>query len=91
MPPVKPVTQFGKPVADILEQFREYEWRTRYRARRELHDRPAGEVLPVVKEWAAKLNPSDPVYDRLRCEALWVQQGHHAVDPGETGSPGRST
>jgi putative heme-binding domain-containing protein len=77
---VKPVTQFGKPVAEILEQFREYEWRTRYRARRELHDRPAAEVLPVVKEWAAKLNPSDPDFDRLRCEALWVQQGHHAVD-----------
>lgn len=77
---VSPVTQHGKSVADICEQFREYEWRTRYRARRELHDRPAAEVLPAVAAWVAKLDPKDTDYDRLRCEALWVQQGHHAVD-----------
>jgi putative heme-binding domain-containing protein len=80
-PLVKPVTQFGKSVPEICEQFREYEWRTRYRARRELHDRPAEEVLPAVAAWVRSLNPADPDYDRLRCEALWVQQGHHAVDP----------
>ena len=50
---------------------------------------------------------TDPMYDRLLCEALWVQQGHHAVDvkladavlacktlagPGGGGShPGRRT
>jgi putative heme-binding domain-containing protein len=78
--PVTPVTQAGKSVADICEQFREYEWRTRYRARRELHDRPAAEVLPAVAKWVAGLKDTDPDYDRLRCEALWVQQGHHAVD-----------
>jgi putative heme-binding domain-containing protein len=78
--PVKPVTQHGKGVAEICEQFREYEWRTRYRARRELHDRPAAEVLPAVAAWVAKLDPKDPLFDRLRCEALWVQAGHHAVD-----------
>ena len=27
------------------------------------------------------LDPNDPEYDRLRCEALWAQQSHHAVDP----------
>ncbi len=79
--PIKPVTQAGKSVMEILEQFREYEWRTRYRARRELHDRPATEVLPVVAAWVKKLDPNDSLFDRLRCEALWVQQGHHAVDP----------
>ncbi|MCZ2341636.1 MAG: HEAT repeat domain-containing protein [Bacteroidales bacterium] len=79
-PLVKPVTQFGKSVAEICEQFREYEWRTRYRARRELHNRPAEEVLPAVAAWVRGLNPADPEFDRLRCEALWVQQGHHAVD-----------
>jgi putative heme-binding domain-containing protein len=77
---ISPVTQHGKSVAEICEQFREYEWRTRYRARRELHDRPAAEVLPAVAKWVADLKESDPLYDRLRCEALWVQQGHHAVD-----------
>ncbi len=77
---VTPVTQHGKSVAEILEQFREYEWRTRYRARRELRARPANEVLPVVAAWVKKLDPKDADYDRLRCEALWIQQGHHAVD-----------
>ncbi len=77
---VKPVTQHGKKVEEILGQFREYEWRTRYRARREFHDRPSAEVLPAVAEWVAKLDPKDADYDRLRCEALWIQQGHHAVD-----------
>ena len=77
---VTPATQFGKKPEEILEQFREYEWRTRYRARRELHDRPAAEVLPAVAEWVAKIDPKDAEFDRLRCEALWVQQAHHAVD-----------
>ncbi|MDB5308690.1 MAG: putative rane-bound dehydrogenase [Gemmataceae bacterium] len=80
-PLVKPVTQFGKSVPELLEQFREYEWRTRYRARRELRDRPTPEVTAAVKAWVAKLEPADKAYDRLLCEALWVQQGHHAVDP----------
>jgi putative heme-binding domain-containing protein len=78
---LKPVTQFGKSAFEICTQFREYEWRTRYRARRELRDRPASEVLPAVSQWLATLKPNDAAYDRLRCEALWVQAGHRAVDP----------
>lgn len=81
-PLVAPSTQHGKSARELLEQFRAYEWRTRSRARRELHDRPASEVLAAVGSWAARLDPADPAYDRMRCEALWVQQGHHAVDPG---------
>jgi putative heme-binding domain-containing protein len=79
--PVTPVTQHGKSIPEVLEQFREYEWRTRYRARRELRgERPTAEVLPAVQQWVSRLDPNDPIYDRLRCEALWIQQGHHAVD-----------
>jgi putative heme-binding domain-containing protein len=33
-----------------------------------------------VKAWVAKLDPAGPEHDRLLCEALWVLQGHHAVD-----------
>lgn len=79
-PLVTPVTQFGKSVPEILEQLREYEWRTRYRARRELHDRPTAEVIPAVASWVKGLNSDDPEYDRLRTEALWIQQAHHQVD-----------
>lgn len=79
-PLLKPVTQHGKSTAEVLEQFKEYEWRTRYRARRDLHNRPSAEVLPAAKAWLAKLDAKDAAYDRLLCEALWVQEGHHAVD-----------
>ncbi|OWK35143.1 hypothetical protein FRUB_09985 [Fimbriiglobus ruber] len=80
-PLLKPVTQFGKSTPEVLDQLREYEWRTRYRARAELRARSADEVLPAVTAWAAKLDPADPAFDRLRCEALWAQQNFHAVDP----------
>ncbi len=80
-PLLKPVTQFGKPVSELLDQLKEYEPRTRYRARRELRDRPTPEVLAQINRWVANLNPTDKEYDRHLLEALWVQQGHHAVDP----------
>jgi len=80
-PLLTPVTQFRKPVYELLEQLKEYEPRTRYRARRELRDRPTPEVLANINRWVANLNPTDKEFDRLLLEALWVQQGHHAVDP----------
>jgi putative heme-binding domain-containing protein len=80
-PLLRPVTQFGKSVPELLEQLKEYEPRTRYRARRELRDRPTPEVLAQVNKWVANLNPTDLEFDRLLLEALWVEQGHHAVDP----------
>ncbi len=76
-----PITQYGKSEAELLEQLRVYEPRTRSRARRELNDRPAAVVIAAVKKWVAELEPDEPEYDRLHCEALWVLQGHHAVDP----------
>ena len=33
-----------------------------------------------MKKWVGGLDESDPEYDHLRCEALWVLQGQHAVD-----------
>lgn len=79
-PLLTPVTQFGKSVPELLEQLREYEPRTRNRARIELRDRPAAQVAAAVKAWVAKLDSNDKEYDRLLCEALWVQAGHHMVD-----------
>jgi putative membrane-bound dehydrogenase-like protein len=79
-PLLDPVTQYGKSERELLEQFREYEPRTRYRARRELCDRPKDNVVQAVQQWVAELDSDDAEYDRLRCEALWVLQSHHAVD-----------
>lgn len=86
-PLVKPVTQHGKSVAELLEQLKEYEWRTRYRARRELRDRPAAEVLAAVKARTAALladpeKKTNTEKARLLCEGLWLQASYHAVDPG---------
>ncbi|HEY3897016.1 MAG TPA: heme-binding protein [Chthoniobacter sp.] len=80
-PLLTPVTQYGKPLPELLDQLKEYEPRTRYRARRELRDRPTPEVLAAINKWVAKLTPTDKDFDRLLLEALWVEQGHHAVDP----------
>jgi putative membrane-bound dehydrogenase-like protein len=80
-PLLKPVTQFDKSEAELLDQLREYEPRTRYRARRELFARQTETVVAAVKEWVNGLDENDPEFERLRCEAMWVLQSHHAVDP----------
>lgn len=79
-PLVEPVVQHGKSELELLEQLREYEPRTRYRARQELGGRPRDAVVAAVRTWVAGLDATDPEYDRLRCEALWAQQRQHAVD-----------
>ena len=79
-PLLKPITQFGKSEAELLDQLKEYELRVRYRARRELFDRPDAKVVAAVKTWVAKLDPNDKDYERLLVEALWAQQSHHRVD-----------
>jgi putative heme-binding domain-containing protein len=80
-PLIVPVTQHGKTVPELLDQLKQYEPRTRYRARRELRDRPLGEVTAAIPAWIGKQNPKDAGYEHRLLEALWVQQGHHAVDP----------
>jgi putative heme-binding domain-containing protein len=82
-PLLTPVTQFGKSVPELLDQLKEYEPRTRYRARRELRDRLPAEVLPAVKAWTARLKPSDPWHDLHQLEALYVQAGFHALDSAQ--------
>lgn len=80
-PLLTPVLQHGKSVAELLEQLKEYENRTRYRVRRELWARPLAEVKPAVEAWIKNLKPTEPDYDRLVCEGLWVLQGHRAITP----------
>ena len=79
-PLLKPATQHGKSLPELFEQWREYEWRTRYHARREVQARPQAEVLAALETWTSQLSPSDADYERLLCEALWTQQSFHAVD-----------
>ncbi|MBX7169072.1 MAG: HEAT repeat domain-containing protein [Pirellulales bacterium] len=80
-PLLEPVTQADKSIPELLEQFRAYEWRTRNQVRVELQARPEEQVLAAVRGWVAGLDSAADDYDRLRCEALWVQEGFHRVDP----------
>ncbi len=50
-PLVEPVTQYGKSAEELLDQLMAYEWRTRYRARRELRDRDWSEISEVLDSW----------------------------------------
>lgn len=74
-PLVKPAKVAGASVAELLENLKLHEARTRYRTRRELRGRSADEVLPALKSWAAQ--QSD---ERHKLEALWVSWGLNQVD-----------
>lgn len=80
-PLVEPARIAGASIPELLEQLRAYEDRTRYRARRELRERPEADVLAALEKWAGGLSPSDPDYWRLKLEALWLHQSLDNVDP----------
>lgn len=74
-PLVKPWKIAGAPIPSLLKALEEPEYRTRYRARRELRGRDVKEVLPAVKQWVASLDASTPRYEHHLCEALWTTWG----------------
>ena len=74
-PLVKPAPVAGASIAKLLENLKQPESRTRYRSRRELRGRPASQVLPAVKTWAAKQTDT-----HARLEALWTTWGLNATD-----------
>ncbi len=81
-PLLDPATQAGEPVEALLHQLEAYEPRTRYRARRALWGREREQVLSAADRWLAdKREASSPVDPQTLCEALWLQEAFHAVDP----------
>jgi len=81
-PLVKPAKIAGASVPELLENLKLPEYRSRYRTRRELRGRPAAEVIPAVKAWAAKLDKTDPLYERHLCEAMWATWAQNKPDSG---------
>ncbi|HSH92766.1 MAG TPA: c-type cytochrome, partial [Roseimicrobium sp.] len=79
-PLVKPAKVAGATIPELLENLKLPEYRTRYRTRRELRGHPAGEVIPAVKAWAAKLDKSDPNYEHHLCEAMWATWAQNQPD-----------
>ncbi len=78
-PLLTPVTQHGKTELELLDQLKEYENRTRYRARRELWARPWDKVKPAVETWLKAIFEDPKHSEKHICEALWVLQGHRQV------------
>ena len=75
-----PANVAGASVAELLDNLKLPEYRTRYRTRRELRGHEASEVLPQLKSWVAKLNIEDARYEHHLVEALWVTWGLDQVD-----------
>ena len=78
-PLVEPAKIHGAPIATLLENLKLPEYRTRYRTRRELRGRDAGEVISAINKWTAKNQDNE----HHLLEALWVAWGLNRVD--ETG------
>ena len=71
----------GATVPELLDLLKAYEDRTRYRARRELRERPPELVLAELEKWVAGLYKNEPDYWHNRLEALWLLQSLDSVDP----------
>lgn len=79
-PLVRPAFIHEAPIDTLLENLKLPEYRTRYRTRRELRGRPAGEVLTRIQSWVSRLDKEDPNYEHHLVEALWVTWGLNDVD-----------
>ena len=77
-PLVKPAKIDGASIAELLENLKLPEYRTRYRTRRELRGRNANEVVQATQAWLKNL-PKD-ADERLQLEALWVSWGANRID-----------
>lgn len=79
-PLVKPAKVAGASIAELLENLKQHEYRTRYRTRRELRGRNAEEVLAATADWIRNLDSSAAEYEHHLLEALWVTWGFDRVD-----------
>ena len=79
-PLVPPAKVSGATIAELLGNLKLPEYRTRYRTRRDLRGRDPKEVVAAVRTWVKGLDQSDPGYQHLLVEGLWVGWGANLVD-----------
>ena len=79
-PLVKPAKVHGATIAELLDNLKLHEYRTRYRTRRELRGRDPEKVLAAIKTWVGGLDKADPKYEHHLLEALFVKWGLNRVD-----------
>jgi mono/diheme cytochrome c family protein/glucose/arabinose dehydrogenase/lysophospholipase L1-like esterase len=77
---VKPARVHGASIAELLDNLKLPEYRSRYRSRRELRGRPQAEVLSNLNTWISNLDKADKRYEHHLLEALWVSWGLNRVD-----------
>ncbi len=80
-PLVTPANVEGAPVAELLENLKLPEMRTRHRSLRQLRSRPTSEVMPALATWVRSLDDTDPRHDHHLLQALWVAWGQHEIPP----------
>lgn len=80
-PLVQPAKIAGAEIPKLFELLKEPEYRTRYRARRELRSHKPEVIVPAAKAWVATLDKADPRYEHHVAEALWVTWAQNQVDP----------
>jgi len=78
-PLVKPAKINGASVAELFENLKLPEQRTRYRTRRELRGRNVAEVYKGLEKWVSNLDKKDPNYEQYALEGLWVSWGINKV------------
>ncbi len=61
-------------IDQLLDQLNVYEDRVRYRARIQLGESPANEVIPATARWVKKLNSEEKDFEQNKLEGLWVYQ-----------------
>ncbi|MCA9264045.1 MAG: HEAT repeat domain-containing protein [Planctomycetales bacterium] len=79
-PLVSPPRIASAPIRDLLGLLKLPEDRTRYRARRELAERPTADVTEELSKWLESLDASDADHEHQRLEAMWVYQSHNVME-----------
>ena len=79
-PLLTPAKIHGASIAQLLDNLKLPEYRTRYRTRRELRARPTQDVLAAMRVWVEQLDTSDPNMEHHVVEALWVSWGLNRVE-----------
>ena len=79
-PLITPAKIAGASIPELLENLKLPEYRSRYRTRRELRGKEAGEVTAAIEKWLTTLDKNDPRYEHHRLEALWVTWGVNKVN-----------
>lgn len=79
-PLVTPPVIAGATVAGLFNALKEPEYRTRYRARRELRSHKPDIVTAAAKAWVETLDKADPRYEHHLCEAMWATWAQNRLD-----------